>query len=100
LPLIVADADRLKDWIAAIVHRVRCNDFSCTCVRCVDLSDEFSPVVANLHLALLDQVFPEQLMDFPELLAHIEMRVAGYTVLLQEAGERAIRQLCPAPGIN
>jgi hypothetical protein len=39
-------------------------------------------------------------MDFAELLAHVEMRVAGYTVLLQEVGESAIRQLCPAPGIN
>ena len=39
-------------------------------------------------------------MDFAELLAHFEMRVTGYTVLLQEAGESAIGQLCPAPGIN
>ena len=39
-------------------------------------------------------------MDFAELLAHVEMRVAGHTVLLQEVGKGAIRQLCPAPGIN
>ena len=51
LPLIVADADRLKDWIAAIIHRVGGDDFSCACLRGIDLSDEFSPVVANLHLS-------------------------------------------------
>jgi hypothetical protein len=39
-------------------------------------------------------------MDFAQLLAHIDMRVARNTVLLQEVGESAIRQHCPAPGIN
>jgi hypothetical protein len=33
LPLIVAHADRLKNWIAAIIHRVVGYNFSCTRVR-------------------------------------------------------------------
>ena len=54
LALIVSDVDRLEDWIVAMIHRVGGDDFSGTGVRGVDFSDEFSPVVANLHLALLD----------------------------------------------
>jgi hypothetical protein len=42
----------------------------------------------------------EQLVNLSELLPHIEMSVAWNAVLLQKAGESAIRKLCPAPSIN
>jgi hypothetical protein len=70
-------------------------------VYAVLISPISSPQLLRICIsALLDQVLSEQLMDFAELLAHVEMRVAGYRVLLQEVGESAIRQFRPAPGIN
>ena len=51
-PLIVADADRLKDRIAAIVGGIRDDHFSPIRERGIDFTDQFSPVVANLHFQL------------------------------------------------
>ena len=48
-PFVVTDADVLDDRIATIINRVRGDDFSRTGERGIDLSDHFSPVVANLH---------------------------------------------------
>jgi hypothetical protein len=39
-------------------------------------------------------------MYFAELLAHVEMRVAGYAVLLQVVVEGTVREFRPVPGIN
>ena len=69
---------------------------STTMTRAIELGmSRITSCCESAFLALLNEVFFEQLMDFAELLVHIEMCTAGHAMLLQEVGESAIGSKSP-----